>query len=64
MGNVNRTDECARFQVLTAASMKIRAFRDVGPCNLVGVDNVSVVRIAYIIRAKNYRPDDGGSTHL
>jgi hypothetical protein len=27
-----------RFQVLTAASMKIRAFWDAAPCNLVGAD--------------------------
>jgi hypothetical protein len=27
-----------RFQVLTAASMKIRAFWDVAPCSLIGVD--------------------------
>jgi hypothetical protein len=30
--------EVVRFQVLTAASMKIRAFWDVAPCSLVGVD--------------------------
>jgi hypothetical protein len=27
-----------RFQVLTAASMKIRAFWDMAPCSLVAVD--------------------------
>jgi hypothetical protein len=27
-----------RFQVLMAASMKIRAFWDVAPCSLVGID--------------------------
>jgi hypothetical protein len=30
----------ARFQVLTAASMKFRVFWDVAPCNQVDADNI------------------------
>jgi hypothetical protein len=41
-----------RFQVLTAASMKVTAFLDIAPCRLVEV-----------VRRTN-RPDDGGSSHL
>jgi hypothetical protein len=41
-----------RFQVLTAASMKMTAFWDIVPCSLVEVD-------------RRFRgPDDGGSTNL
>jgi hypothetical protein len=40
--------QLVRFQVLTAASMKMTVCWDIAPCNLVGV----------------YRPDDGGSKHL
>jgi hypothetical protein len=29
---------CVRFQVLTAASMKVTAFWDIAPCSLVEVD--------------------------
>jgi hypothetical protein len=32
------TQATVRFQVLTAASMKIGAFWDVAPCRLIGVD--------------------------
>jgi hypothetical protein len=47
-----------RFQVLTAASMRIRAFWDVAPCSLVEVDR----RFRVIM----HHYDDGGSrpTHL
>jgi hypothetical protein len=45
-----------RFQVLTAASMKIRAFWDVAPYSLVGVNRR--FRGAYSI------PGDGGCTHV
>jgi hypothetical protein len=48
-----------RFQILTAASMKMRAFWDIAPCSLVGIDQC-FRRTAYII----HRPDDGGSAHL
>jgi hypothetical protein len=36
-----------RFQVLTAASMKLRILRDVGPCSLFGVDGR--FRVAYCL---------------
>jgi hypothetical protein len=36
MFQINTED--MRFQVLIVASMKIRVFWDVAPCNLVGVD--------------------------
>jgi hypothetical protein len=45
-----------RFQVLTAASMKIRTFWDIAPCILVGVDRH--------FRGAYFRPDDGESTYL
>jgi hypothetical protein len=48
-----------RFQVLTAASMKIRAFWDIGPCGLVvsveyykhrgpGFDSRALLRIFFL----------------
>jgi hypothetical protein len=43
-----------RFQVLSAASMNMRAFCDIAPCS-VGV---------CMIRVMKYHSDDGGSTHL
>jgi hypothetical protein len=48
-----------RLQVLTAASMKIRAFWDLVPCYLLGVDRH--FRSTYCL---HHRSDDGGSTHL
>jgi hypothetical protein len=47
-----------RFQVLTAASMKMTAFWKIVPCSLAEVD--TRFRDAYCF----YRPDDGSSTHL
>jgi hypothetical protein len=41
-----------RFQVLTAASMKMEAFWDIAPCSLVGVD--PRFRDAYCLR---HHPD-------
>jgi hypothetical protein len=49
---------CVRFQVLTAASMKIASWV-IAPCSLVEVD-ISV-RGAYCLY---HHPDDGGGTHL
>jgi hypothetical protein len=49
-----------RFQVLTAASMKIRAFWDVAPCSLVGVDRR--FRGAYCLHHQG--EIDECSTHL
>jgi hypothetical protein len=52
-----------RFQVLTAASMKIRTFWDIAPCGLVVVDRR--FRSVYCLHHQDDdRPDDGGSTHL
>jgi hypothetical protein len=52
-----------RFQVLTIASMKIIAFWDMAPCNLVVVD--WQFRGAYCRHHQhNHHPDDRGSTHL
>jgi hypothetical protein len=51
-----------RFQVLTAASMKIRAFWDVLPFSLVGVDRL--FRGSYCLRDHGDHLDDAGSTHL
>jgi hypothetical protein len=48
-----------RFQVLTVASMKIRAFWDIAPCGLLGVD--LRFRDAYCL---HHQGDDGGNTHL
>jgi hypothetical protein len=42
-----------RFQVLTAASMKIMAFWDIAPRSLVKLTDVSEVRTAFFIRAMN-----------
>jgi hypothetical protein len=55
---------CARFQVLMVARMKMTAFRDMAPCSLVEADQC--FRDAYCLhhQGKEYRPDDGGSTHL
>jgi hypothetical protein len=39
-----------RFQVLTAASMKLAAFWDVAPCSVVGTDDVSEVITVFVIR--------------
>jgi hypothetical protein len=41
----------ARFQVLTATSMKMTVFCDVAPCSLVETDDVSEVLTASITRA-------------
>jgi hypothetical protein len=38
MLQVKEASNCVRFQFLTAAVMKIRAFWDIVPCSLVGVD--------------------------
>jgi hypothetical protein len=38
MSQISETVKSVRFQVLTAASMKIRALRYLVPCSLVGVD--------------------------
>jgi hypothetical protein len=46
------------FQVLMASNMKIIAFWDIAPCNLVEVD--WLFRGAYCL----HRPGNGGSTHL
>jgi hypothetical protein len=46
-----------RFKVLTAASMKLRVFWDVAPCNHVEVDRL--FRGVYCLR---HRPDDGVHT--
>jgi hypothetical protein len=52
-----------RFQVLTAATVKIRAIWDVASCILVGVDRC--FRGAYCLHHQGCdRPDDGGSKHL
>jgi hypothetical protein len=40
-----------RYQVLTAASMKMIAFWDIAPCSPVVADHISEVRTASIIRA-------------
>jgi hypothetical protein len=53
-----------RFQVLMAASMKIRAFWDIAPCSL-GVDRH--FRGAYCLHHQGEGggdDDDGGSTHI
>jgi hypothetical protein len=49
-----------RFQVLTAASMKIIVFWDVAPCSLIEV--YQRFRGTYCIH--HHSPDDGGSKHL
>jgi hypothetical protein len=49
-----------RYQVLTAASMKMRAFWDMGPYRLVEID--WRFKCAYCLHRD--RPDDGGSTHI
>jgi hypothetical protein len=48
-----------KFQVLTAATMKMRAFWDVRHVVLLKKTDVSQVRAAYY-----NRPDDGGITQL
>jgi hypothetical protein len=48
-----------RFQVLMAASMKLRAFYNVVPCSFVGVD-----RHFRIANCLHHHPDDGGSTSV
>jgi hypothetical protein len=49
-----------RFQVLTAASMKLAVFWSVVPCGLVKVDqHFRGARCRH-----HHRPDDGGSKHL
>jgi hypothetical protein len=58
--NLNNVE---RLQVLTAAIMKIRAFWDVAPCSLVGVERR--FRGAYCLHHQGDEcPNDGGSTHL
>jgi hypothetical protein len=49
-----------RFQVLTAASIKMRTFWDIAPYNFVGVEGR--FRGAYCLH--HYHPDYRGSTHL
>jgi hypothetical protein len=51
-----------RFQVLTAATMKLKTFWDIAQCGLVEVDRRSEVHTASINRAN--LPHDRGSTHL
>jgi hypothetical protein len=51
--------QLTRFQVFTAASIKIIAFWDIALCSLVEVDRR--FRGAYCL---HHRPDDGDSTHL
>jgi hypothetical protein len=53
-GSLPKVQNCKRFQVLTAASMKFRVFWDVAPCRHVEVDR----------RFRVACPDDGGSTYL
>jgi hypothetical protein len=47
-----------RFQVLTAASMKMTVFWDVAQCSVVEIDRR--FRGAYCLHC----PDDGSSKHL
>jgi hypothetical protein len=49
-----------RFQVLTAASMKITAFWDVAPCSLAEVYR----RFLRAYCLNHHGPDDGRSKHL
>jgi hypothetical protein len=49
-----------RFQVLTAASMKLRVFWDVVPCSQVDVDRR--FRGAYCLH--HHCSDGGGNIHL
>jgi hypothetical protein len=52
-----------RFQILTVAKMKIRAFWDVAPCSLVGV--YRYFRGTYCLHHQSIHIIyDGGSTHL
>jgi hypothetical protein len=51
-----------RFQVLTAASMKMSVFWDVPPCSLQGIDRS--LRGSYCFHHQNDRTDNGGSNHL
>jgi hypothetical protein len=50
-----------RFQVLTAASIMFKVFRDVAQCSLVGEDRC--FRRAYYLHHEERR-DDESSTHL
>jgi hypothetical protein len=50
-----------RFQVLTAASMKIRVFWDIPPCSLVGLDRR--FRGAYFPHPQGRHPEDEESMH-
>jgi hypothetical protein len=60
--DVQTPSRSVRLQVLTAASMKIRAFWNISPCSLVVIDRR--FRGAYYLHHQdNNRPDDGGSTH-
>jgi hypothetical protein len=43
---------CVRFQVLTAARMKFRVFRDVALCSFVGVDESSHWRLRQYVPLK------------
>jgi hypothetical protein len=52
-----------RFQVLTAARMKMALFWVVAQCSLVEVTDVSEMLPASIIRAMS-TPDDGGGKPL
>jgi hypothetical protein len=52
-----------RFQVLTAASMKMRASGIYSRIFLLGYTDVSEVHTTSINRAFHH-PDDGGSMHL
>jgi hypothetical protein len=54
---------CVRFQVLTAASMKMTVFWDVAPCSLVDV--YRRFRGTYCLHHQGDEcTDDGGSKHL
>jgi hypothetical protein len=48
-----------RFQVFTAASVKMTVLWDVATCCLVDIDRL--FRGAYCL---HHSPDDGGNTHL
>jgi hypothetical protein len=50
--------QLVRFHVLTAASMKIRAFWDVAPCSLLGVDRrTSETSVYSKDTAQHYTPE-------
>jgi hypothetical protein len=51
-----------RFQVLTAASMKMTAFRGITPCRLVEADRHFTG--VYYLHQQNDHPDDRGCKYL